>query len=93
MVKHIVLFTLKEGVDQEEAVKLMASVLDPLVGRIPGLLHLEVGQSFAGADVALYSEFESHRALENYADHPLHVQAKDCFWHLLGGRMAADYEC
>ena len=92
MVKHIVLFTLKEGVDQEAAVKLMASVLDPLVGQIPGLTHLEVGQTFVGADVALYSEFESRQALANYADHPLHAQAKAHFWHLLDGRMAADYE-
>ena len=38
MVKHIVLYTLKEGVDKTEAVKLIASVLEPLVGKIPGLL-------------------------------------------------------
>ena len=31
MVKHIVLYTLKEGVDKDEAVKLIASVLEPLV--------------------------------------------------------------
>ncbi len=42
MVKHIVLYTLKEGVDKTEAVKLIASVLEPLVGKIPGLLHLEI---------------------------------------------------
>ena len=40
MVKHIVLYTLKEGVDKTEAVKLIAFVLEPLVGKIPGLLHL-----------------------------------------------------
>ena len=41
MVKHIVLYTLKESVDKTEAVKLIASVLEPLVGKIPGLLHLD----------------------------------------------------
>ena len=42
MVKHIVVYTLKENVDKDAAVKLMASKLEPLVGQIPGLLHREV---------------------------------------------------
>ena len=92
MVKHIVLYTLKEGVDKEEAVKLIASVLEPLVGKIPGLLHLEIRRAFNGMDYALYSEFESREALTNYAKHPLHLEAKDKFFHLLNSRVSADYE-
>ena len=49
MVKHIVLYTLKEGVNKAEAVELIRSVLEPLVGKIPGLLHLEVRQAFNGS--------------------------------------------
>ena len=45
MVKHIVLYKLKDGVDKTDAVKLIASVLEPLVGKIPGLLHLEIRQA------------------------------------------------
>ena len=93
MVKHIVLYTLKEGVDKKDAVALIASVLEPLVGKIPGLLHLEVRQAFSGMDYALYSEFESREALEAYAVHPLHLEAKDQFFHLLDSRVAADYFC
>lgn len=92
MVKHIVLYTLKEGVNKEDAVKLIASVLEPLVGKIPGLLHMEIRRAFNGMDYALYSEFESREALEQYAVHPLHQQAKGYFFHLLDSRMAADYE-
>ena len=93
MVKHIVIYTLKEGVDKEAAVKLIASVLEPLMGQIPGLLHLEVRGTFQGGmDYALYSEFESREAMENYAVHPLHQEAKNHFFHLLGSRVAADYE-
>ena len=40
----------------------------------------------------MYSEFESKEALVNYASHPLHLEAKDHFWHLLDSRVAADYE-
>ena len=93
MVKHIVLYTLKEGVNKEEAVKLIASVLEPLVGKIPGLMHLEVRRAFNGMDYALYSEFESREALTAYASHPLHLEAKTYFFHLLDSRVAADYDC
>ena len=92
MVKHIVLYTLKEGVDKKEAVKLIASVLEPLVGQISGLLHLEIRQAFNGMDYALYSEFESRDALSAYAVHPLHLAAKKHFAHLLSTRVAADYD-
>ena len=93
MVKHIVLYTLKEGVEKQEAVKLIESVLVPLVGKIPGLRHMEVKLAFNGMDYALYSEFESREALEAYAVHPLHQEAKTHFFHLLDKRVAADYEC
>ena len=92
MVKHIVLYTLKEGVDKDEAVKLIGSVLEPLVGKIPGLLHMEIRRAYVGMDYALYSEFESREALASYATHPLHEEAKGHFFHLLDSLVAADYE-
>ena len=92
MVKHIVLYTLKEGVDKEEAVKLIASCLEPLVGVIPGLLKMEIRRTYQGMDYALYSEFESRNALSDYAVHPAHLAAKEHFWHLLDSRVAADYD-
>ena len=92
MVKHIVLYRLKDGVEKADAVKLIASVLEPLVGKIPGLLHLEIRQAYNGMDYALYSEFESREALSSYAVHPLHLEAKNHFTHLLETRVAADYD-
>ena len=92
MVKHIVLYTLKEGVDKDAAVQLIASVLEPLVGKIPGLLKMEIRRAYQGMDYALYSEFESKQALTDYASHPLHLEAKEHFWNMLDSRTAADYE-
>ena len=92
MVKHIVVYTLKEGVNKEEAVSIIASVLEPLVGRIPGLRHLEIRRCFNGSDYALYSEFESRELLAAYAQHPLHLEAKTHFHHFIATRTAADYE-
>ena len=93
MVKHIVVYTFKEGVDKAQAVKTVASVLEPLVGKIPGLTKMEIRATYqSGMDYCLYSEFESREDLKNYAVHPLHLQAKEHFFHLLDKRVAADYE-
>ena len=92
MVKHIVLYTLKDGLDKDETVKMIASHLEPLVGKIPGLLALEVRRGYNGLDFALNSQFASREALTVYADHPLHQEAKSHFFHLLDNRVACDYE-
>ena len=92
MVKHIVVYTLKEGVDKDEAVKLIASKLEPLVGKIPGLLHMEIRRCYAGMDYALYSEFERKEDVPAYRAHPLHQEAKSHFHHMLQTRVSADYE-
>ena len=92
MVRHIVMYNFNEGVNKEEAIKVIGDSLHPLVGKIPGLLHLEVRLAFNGMDYALYSEFESRQALEDYAVHPLHEAAKGNFKHFIATRVAADYE-
>ena len=93
MVKHIVLYTLKEDVNKEEAIAIVADALEPLVGKIPGLNWMEINMAYQGGmDYALYSEFESREALAAYATHPLHEEAKAKFFHLLDTRYCADYE-
>ena len=93
MIKHIVLYTLKEGVNKQEAVAVIKENLEPLVGVIPGLMHMEIRQAYQGGmDYALYSEFESKQALKEYAQHPAHLEAKTHFWEFLDKRYCADYE-
>ena len=92
MVKHIVLYTLKPEVDKDSAVELIASKLEPLVSVIPGLLHMEVRRAYNGLDYALYSEFDSRESLQNYAQHPAHLAAKEHFWHMLDQRYCTDYD-
>ena len=93
MIKHIVIYTLKEDVNKTEAVEIIRSQLEPLVGVIPGLTHMEVRAAYQGGmDYALYSEFESKEALAAYKDHPAHLAAKSHFHHFLASRYCADYE-
>ena len=93
MVKHIVMYTLKEGVDKSAAVEKIAGLLEPLVGQIEGLQWMEINETFQGGmDYVLYSEFESREALFAYAEHPLHLAAKEQFFDLIATREAGDYE-
>ena len=93
MIKHIVVYTFKEGVDKTEAVKTVAHALEPLVGKIPGLSTMQIRPCYQGGmDCCLYSEFESRESLQNYAAHPAHLAAKEHFWHFLDTRVCADYD-
>ena len=92
MVKHIVVYTLKEGVNKVDAIEIIRAQLEPLVGVIPGLLHMEIRRAYVGMDYALYSEFDTAEDVKNYRAHPLHQEAKSHFHHLLETRGSADYE-
>jgi hypothetical protein len=99
MVKHIVLWTLKEsagGKSAHENALEMKARLEALRGCVPGLLELEVGIDFSrtemSADVALYSEFTDREALAAYAIHPGHVEAAGFANACRVQRMIADYE-
>jgi hypothetical protein len=68
---------------------------DSLRGRIPGLLHLEIGVDTSGVDyacdVVLYSEFESQQALDAYAGHPEHLRVKQEIGDMRIARHQVDY--
>ena len=65
MIKHIVLFNVKEGEDKDAVAAVAARHLEPLVGQIPGLRHMEVRRCYAGMDYALYSEFDTAEDVKN----------------------------
>ena len=77
MVKHVILWKLKEGVADKASVKAgIKSGLEGLKGVVPGLVEIVVrteGLASSNADVMLDSTFESEAALKGYAVHPAHV--------------------
>ncbi len=80
MVKHIILWTLKEECNQEQVKTQMKAALEGLVGVVPGLLTMKIEINpldSSNADVMLYSEFENEKALKEYAVHPAHVEVAD----------------
>lgn len=99
MIKHIVFWTLKPEAGgrtaHENALEIKARA-ESLVGRIPDLMHLEVGIDFSrtefSADVALYSEFPDRDALDAYQVHPAHVEVADFVSEVRLTRTVVDYE-
>ncbi len=97
MIKHIVMWKLR-GETAEERTRngaLVKASLESLRGRIPGLLHLEVGLDRSHVDyaydVVLYSAFESDEALARYATHPEHERVKREMSDLRIARHQVDY--
>ena len=83
MVKHIILWTLKDMPENEKA-NVKAAIkegLEKLKGKIPGLIDIAVrvdGRlASSTADLMLDSTFESAEALKIYAKHPEHVAVAD----------------
>ena len=79
MVKHIILWQLKDELSDAEKLTVKAGIkngLEGLIGKIPGLLEIKVetdGLASSNADVMLWSVFENEEALKGYAVHPEHV--------------------
>lgn len=79
MVKHIILWQLKDEFSAEEKEQIKAGVkegLEGLAGKIPGLLEIKVnvsGLASSNADMMLDSSFVDEAALKGYAVHPEHV--------------------
>ena len=79
MVKHIILWQLKDELTENEKLDVKKGIkegLESLQGQVPGLVEIKVqteGLASSTADVMLYSVMESPEALKGYAAHPAHV--------------------
>ncbi len=83
MVKHIILWTLKDELSAEEKEQVKQGIkegLEGLAGKIPGMVDIKVninGLASSNADLMLDSTFENEEALRGYAVHPDHVAVAD----------------
>lgn len=80
MVKHIILWTLRPELSEEEKQTVKEGIkqgLEGLVGKVPGLIEVKVNiggrLASSNADVMLDSTLESPEALKVYSQHPEHV--------------------
>ena len=84
MVKHIILWRLREDLTAEEKESVKQGIkagLEGLAGRIPGMVDITVNVDgrldSSNADVMLDSTFIDEAALKAYAVHPEHVAVAD----------------
>lgn len=83
MVKHIILWQLKDELTEQQKKEIKLGIkegLESLPGKIEGLKCVKVyteGMASSNADVLLYSVFENEQALKNYSTHPEHVKVAD----------------
>ena len=83
MVKHVILWQLKDELSADEKIKVKAGIksgLEGLARQIPGLVEIKVqteGLASSNADVMLDSTFDDEASLKGYAVHPAHVAVAD----------------
>lgn len=83
MVRHVILWTLKDEFSAAQKAEIKAGIkagLEGLKGQVPGLLEIQVfteGLESSNAEVMLDSTLESVEALKGYAVHPAHVKVAD----------------
>ena len=83
MVKHVILWQLRDELSDMEKSAVMQEIkagLEGLAGKVPGLVEVHVninGLPSSTADLMLDTTFESAEALKGYAVHPAHVAVAD----------------
>ena len=98
MVKHIVLFKLKDEAPEAqklEAMNRFKAAIEALPARIPVIRNIEVGLNINPGEtwsIGLYSEFDSLEDVKSYAVHPDHVAAGKLLAEVKESRACVDYE-
>ena len=98
MVKHIVLFKLKDEVPEAEKLVVMnkfKEAIEALPAKISVIRKIEVGLNMnpgAAWHIALYSEFATLEDVKFYAPHPDHVAAGKIIAEAKDSRACVDYE-
>ncbi|MBS4057680.1 MAG: Dabb family protein [Bacteroidales bacterium] len=99
MIKHIVCWRLKEtahGNTGMQNARIIKEKIEALSGKIPGMLHIEVGIDFSktdnSSDIVLYSEFATKADLEAYQLHPDHQAIMPFILEARAERRLIDYE-
>lgn len=95
MIKHIVMWKLKDENKEKNALKIKKD-LEALKSEISQIKEIEVGidvnKSDAAYDVVLYSTFDSQEDLDSYQVHPKHKEAGVFIRQVVSSRVVVDYE-
>lgn len=101
MVKHIILWKLREDLSAEEKRERSLAIkqgLEGLKGQVPGLIdiHVQIDGRLetSNADIMLDSTLDSFESLKGYAVHPAHVAVANGYVRpYTAVRTCLDFEC
>jgi|WetSurMetagenome_2_1015567.scaffolds.fasta_scaffold448165_2 hypothetical protein len=99
MIKHIVIWTLKDfagGLTKQANARKIKQQLEGLKFKIPQIKSLEVGininKTSKAYDIVLYAEFANAADLDIYQNHPEHLKIGEFISKVRSDRIAVDYE-
>lgn len=99
MVKHVILWTLKEEYTSSQKADIKRGIkegLEGLKGQIPGMIDIKVNiepLASSNCDLMLDSSFEDEASLKGYSVHPAHVAvANEKVRPFTSSRTCMDYE-
>ncbi len=93
MIRHIVLFKIKEEYKSE--IPQLVKNFYTMKGKVEGLIDLEAGADILGSersyDLALICTFENRAAFDAYQTHPAHMPVKKRMHEVREGSVACDF--
>lgn len=98
MVKHIVLFKLKDDAPTDKKLAAMShfkEAIEALPSKISVIRKVEVGLDINPEEtwsIALYSEFDTLEDMKSYSAHPAHMAASKLIADVKESRACVDYE-
>lgn len=96
MVKHIVMWNIKDDMDKVSTIQKLKTQLEALAEKIPVINKIELGANYMSSesahDIVLYSEFASKSALDEYINHPEHKKVGEYVRSVVKDRVSVDYE-
>jgi len=94
MIRHLIVFNIREGATNEECLAVIARGREQLL-QIPGVIRLSFGTAVkedARYRYNLAVDFQDESVIELYKHHPIHVAyADDYFRPLATDRITIDY--
>ena len=95
MIRHIVMFKIKEGLNKDEKTRELKDALEQLPGKINEIKHYEIGinetESDRAFDISLVSDFNNNESLDAYRIHPEHQKVVGLIKNICDQTVVVDY--
>ncbi|PKM57911.1 MAG: stress responsive protein [Firmicutes bacterium HGW-Firmicutes-3] len=96
MIKHIVMWNIKEELDLNRTRQTLKEKLEALMNTVESLKEISVGFNYntseAKRDIVLITSFSDKAGLDAYIIHPAHIEVGEYVRQVTQDRVVVDYE-